>query len=164
MITKEEFRDRVLSHKLSVKIGMQRIIDNLYKRGDNHDDDKLSPKGVEGFYGLKDEFSDVKFGSKEYVKVELQPILQEHYKNNDHHPQHYLHGINGMSLMSLMEMMVDWKSASSAYSEGTFEESMKINKKRFGIHDQLFDILMNTAKELGYLEEGSMLEFLMGGK
>jgi hypothetical protein len=49
-----------------------------------------------------------------------------------------------------MEMLIDWKSASSAYGD-SFEKSLEVTKKRFNIDDQLFQILENTAKYLGYI-------------
>ena len=154
MITKEEYRDRVLSHKLSVKIGVQRIIDNLYHRGESHDDDKLDGDILDSFYNVSNRFENVKFGSVEYEQnLEfLKPVLDKHYETNDHHPQHYKNGISGMNFMSMLEMLVDWKSASSAYGDNTFEESMQINKKRFGIDEQLYEVMRNTAKSLGYLD------------
>ena len=154
MITKEEYRDRVLSHKLSVKIGVQRIIDNLYHRGESHDDDKLDGDILDSFYNVSNRFENVKFGSVEYEQnLEfLKPVLDKHYETNDHHPQHNKDGISGMNFMSMLEMLVDWKSASSAYGDNTFEESMQINKKRFGIDEQLYEVMRNTAKSLGYLD------------
>lgn len=154
MITKEEYRDRVKSHKLSVKIGIQRVIDDLYHRAEHHDDDKLEGETLNSFYEISGKFDHAKFGSKEYDKVleKLKPTLDKHYRINDHHPQHKNNGINGMNFMSILEMLVDWKSASSAYGDTPFIESMEINKKRFDIDDQLYNIMMNTAKSLGYLD------------
>lgn len=151
----EEYRNKVVSHKLSVKTGIQRVIDNLYKRGESHDDDKLEDSSLKYFYEISGQFEHAKFGSKEYDNVleKLEPVLRGHYSINDHHPQHHSEGINGMNLMSIIEMIVDWKSASSAYGDTPFLESMKINKKRFEIDDQLYQIMLNTAKYLGYIEE-----------
>ena len=154
MITKEQYRDKVLAHKLSVKIGIQRVIDNLYHRGENHDDDKLEGDTLDYFYEISGKFEHAKFGSQEYENVleRLKPTLDKHYMINDHHPQHNKNGISGMNLMSILEMLVDWKSASSAYGDTPFEESMMINKKRFNIDEQLFEVMRNTAKSLGYLD------------
>ena len=52
MITKEQYRNSVLAHKLSVKIGLQRVIDDLQKRADNHDDDKLEGETLDSFYEI----------------------------------------------------------------------------------------------------------------
>lgn len=154
MITKEEYRNRVLAHKLSVKLGIQRIIDDLFNRGEHHDDDKLEGETLTSFYEISGKFKSAKFGSPEYERtlLDLKPTLDKHYSINDHHPQHYENGIDGMNFLSMIEMIVDWKSASSAYGDTEFEESMKINKHRFDIDEQLFSVMMNTAKYLGYLD------------
>ncbi len=154
MITKEQYRNSVLAHKLSVKIGLQRVIDDLYKRADNHDDDKLEGEVLDSFYEISGKFEHAKFGSKEYENVleKLKPTLDKHYAINEHHPQHNENGISGMNLMAILEMLVDWKSASSAYGDTSFLTSMEINKKRFNIDEQLYQVLLNTAESLGYLD------------
>jgi hypothetical protein len=40
-ITRNSYRDRIASHKLSVLTGMQRIADMICRKGIHHDDDKL---------------------------------------------------------------------------------------------------------------------------
>jgi signal recognition particle subunit SEC65 len=154
-LTKDEYRDRIISHKLSVKTGIQRIVDELESRAEKHDDDKLYPRILENFMNVSNKFSGVKFASTEYNEIlnELKPVLNEHYEKSPHHPEHNINGINGMTLIDLIEMLVDWKSASTAYGD-TFYESLKITKERFNIGEQLFEILLNTSKELGYLPKG----------
>ena len=56
--------------------------------------------------------------------------------------------INGMSLIDVIEMLADWKAAGMRHSDGSIEKSLEINRKRFGVSDQLFRILSNTVKEL----------------
>jgi hypothetical protein len=56
--------------------------------------------------------------------------------------------INGMSLLDVVEMLADWKAAGMRHKDGNLMESLEINRKRFGISDQLFSILINTVKEL----------------
>jgi hypothetical protein len=152
-LTKDEYRDRIILHNFSVTTGMQRVADELCHKGQHHDKDKLLPEILDDFYPASEKFSGAKYGSEEYRKAlsELSPVLSEHYRKNSHHPEHYSNGINGMSLLDLIEMLVDWKSACSAYGD-SFETSMEVAKLRFGIGDQLFDILNNTAKFLGYAD------------
>jgi len=57
-------------------------------------------------------------------------------------------GVYGMSLLDVIEMLADWKAAGMRHADGNIQESLKINKERFGISDQLFEILKNTVKEL----------------
>ena len=60
-----------------------------------------------------------------------------------------------MTLIDLLEMFVDWaasyqraKSFANSH-DSTIEQSMQINKERFELSDQLFDIFMNTFREIG---------------
>jgi hypothetical protein len=55
-----------------------------------------------------------------------------------------------MSLMDVIEMFCDWKAASERGKGNDFMEGLKHNQARFDMSDQLYDILVNTAKELGY--------------
>jgi hypothetical protein len=153
-ITKEDYRERLLGHKHSVFVGIQRIIDILHKRGLYHDDDKFDKDIFKALLESNEQFSSAKYGTKEYYDVleKIRPSLEKHYKRNPHHPQHYENGIKGMNLIDLCEMLVDWKSASSAYGDG-FMKSLEINKERFQIDDDIFQILLNTANFLGYIEE-----------
>lgn len=57
-------------------------------------------------------------------------------------------GIFGMSLLDVIEMLADWKAAGMRHANGNITQSLEINRKRFGISEQLFMILQNTVKEL----------------
>ena len=59
--------------------------------------------------------------------------------------------VNGMSLLDVLEMLADWKAAGMRHADGNLATSLEINHKRFKISDQLQQILINTAKELGWL-------------
>lgn len=89
------------------------------------------------------------YGSKEYEGVlkKMGEALQHHFKANSHHPEYYPNGINGMNLIDIVEMLCDWKAASEQYGTPL---NLEANRKRFKISDQLFEILQNTVKELGW--------------
>lgn len=112
----------------------------------------------------------------------LGQALLHHYEHNSHHPEHYgyqecdicftrhpldhkgrcmacAHGtftmrphVAGMSLLDVIEMLADWKAAGLRHADGDLRKSLEINKARFEISDQLFEILTNTAKELGWIK------------
>lgn len=111
----------------------------------------------------------------------LQPILAHHYSVNSHHPEHYgvmecdlcfstvpknyvgqcpqchngsytlRSNVAGMTLLDVIEMLCDWKAATERHADGSITKSIQINKARFGITDQLADILENTRKEMGWV-------------
>lgn len=95
----------------------------------------------------------LKYGSDELAQCREQmgEGLQHHYENNSHHPEHYSNGIDGMNLIDLLEMLADWKAATTRMEiEGDILESITINTERYGISDQLAQILKNTVKEMGW--------------
>jgi len=154
MISREEFKDRITLHRQSVKLGLQRISDILVNRGDLHDIDKFEEAMFEDFYLNIPKFTNVSFGEIEWENaMESIKTMNNHYAVSPHHIQHYPNGINGVNLIDLLEMIVDWKSANNAYGDVKLSEALIIQKKRFGIDDQLYKIIVNTAKILGYLEE-----------
>lgn len=120
-----------------------------------HDRSKLEPPEKDTFdvYGPKLRTST--YGSDEYKTflAEMQVALDHHYAVNRHHPEHYLDGIDGMTLVDLVEMLADWKAAGERHANGSMARSLEIQKGRFGISDQLHSVLVNTARDAGWLDE-----------
>ncbi len=58
--------------------------------------------------------------------------------------------MNGFDLFDLIEMFFDWKAATERHENGNIFKSIEINKDRFGISEQICDIFVNTANNLGY--------------
>jgi hypothetical protein len=86
------------------------------------------------------------FGSDEY-KVALDGMgegVKRHYKANRHHPEHYENGVNGMTLVDLIEMVCDWQAAAQAKNTSI---DLLHAAKRFGLCDQLVEIIANTLRE-----------------
>lgn len=104
------------------------------------------------------------YGSEEYKGFlrEMKPALDHHYANNRHHPEHFEHGVGGMNLIDVLEMLLDWKAATLRHGTGDIEASPAINKKRFGISDQLASILLNTVRDLDLVGYGASAAFLRG--
>ena len=97
----------------------------------------------------------LEYGTPAYdaAKKNLGAALDHHYKHNKHHPEHHKNGINDMSLLDIIEMLCDWKAATERMKDGNMQKSLEINKERFGISDQLYSILVNTARELKFIEQ-----------
>ena len=51
-----------------------------------------------------------------------------------------------MTIIDLVEMFVDWE-ASAHYSDTSFKDGLKFNKKKFNMSEQLYQIFANTHKE-----------------
>jgi hypothetical protein len=140
-------------HIWNVQGFISQIQSGLERRSVVHDASKLQEpeKSMYDEYKPKIRQAEIEFGygSKEYegVLAKMGEVLQHHFGANSHHPEHYPNGINGMSLLDLFEALADWKAASIQYKTPL---NLEANRKRFGISDQLFEILQNTVKELGW--------------
>jgi hypothetical protein len=141
-----------LAHKKRVEELLTLAAEEIKERGINHDNSKLEYPEKEVFDEYTPKLGGVIYGSEEYngFLVSLKPALEHHYANNSHHPEHYENGINGMDLFDLMELFFDWKASSERHRGGNIYHSILINKERFGISDQLEQILKNTAKNKGF--------------
>jgi hypothetical protein len=134
---------------------------NLQARSDAHDQSKLVEPELAAFDIATPKLATLEYGSEEYRESlrELGPALDHHFLQNDHHPEHYPNGCAGMSLMALIEMLCDWRAASErvkqradgdTYLSKSFEEGLVYNQQRFGYSDELAEILLATARELGF--------------
>jgi hypothetical protein len=50
-----------------------------------------------------------------------------------------------MNLYQLIEMYLDWRASSLRHADGNIFKSIKVNKDRFKLDPQVYNILMNTA-------------------
>lgn len=120
----------------------------LIRRGSIHDKSKLESPEKEIFDIMTPKLKSLTYGSDEYKESlkELGVALQHHYEANSHHPEHYgKSGVNGMDLFDLIEMFLDWKAASERHENGDIFNSIRINKDRFNLSDQIVDIFINHA-------------------
>lgn len=137
--------EQTKNHIFKVGSFIKKIIDELEKRANNHDQSKLSDNELPYFAKSKD-LSKMIYGSEEYfeeLKL-LKPALDHHYKSNRHHPEYFENGINDMNLVDLIEMFCDWKAATLRHKNGDINKSIEINSERFKIDPQLKKILQNS--------------------
>lgn len=159
--TRYDSRPETREHIDRVRDFLNEAVDDLVRRGRDHDRSKLEPPELEAFDIATPKLANLEYGSDEYRASlrELGPALQHHFAHNDHHPEHFEEGVRGMSLMALIEMLCDWRAASERVKQRTddpakvktFAAGLEHNKERFGISDDLHEILLNTAEELGML-------------
>lgn len=149
----EESKLETQKHILRVQELLQKAIRNLGIRSQFHDQSKLEEPEASVFAKYTPLLRNSTYGSDEYKQflVEMKPAIDHHYANNSHHPEYYANGISGMSLLDLLEMLADWKAAGERHADGDMMRSLTVNKERFGIDEQLWGILVNTARELNYV-------------
>ena len=142
-----------MEHIGKVREHIAACIDSLWFRAKVHDASKLLPPEKEAFDEMTPILSGLTYGSDEYKAgiARLGPALEHHYFVYAHHPEHYPDGVNGMSLLDVLEMLCDWKAASERHNDGDIARSIEINRERFGMSDQLTNILRNTAIEMGWI-------------
>ena len=141
-----------LEHIRKVQRNITEMINVLLFRLRSHDASKLESPEKGAFDRVTPKLQGLTYGSDGYKATiaELGEALKHHYVVNPHHPEHYDNGIAGMSLLDVVEMLCDWKAASERHADGDFAKSLEINRKRFGISDQLAEIFENTRLELGW--------------
>lgn len=135
-----------LKHKERIKNLLHEIIKELLKRADKHDNSKLVTPEKKIFDEFTPKLKDSTYGSEEYNSFlnQMKEGLKHHYENNSHHPEHYENGIDGMNLIDIIEMFCDWKAASERHENGSIERSIKLNKNRFQVSEQLCNIFTNS--------------------
>jgi len=142
-----------LEHIKHVNTFLINSSEELLDRAKVHDNSKLSGLEKELFDKYTPILKTITYGSDDYKKSleMLKPALDNHYKENTHHPEHYENGINDMDLFDILEMLNDWKAATKRTKTGDIKKSLEINKDRFNISDQLYDILLNTIERYDWL-------------
>jgi len=147
-----EYDSKPDTEKHIAQVGKQidEVMQNLSIRRALHDESKLQEPEKSMYDEFTPKLRDSTYGSDEYKGFlkDMGAALQHHYAVNSHHPEHYENGVNGMSLLDLIEMLADWKAAGMRHANGSITQSLEINRKRFGMSDQLFEIFQNTVKEL----------------
>lgn len=141
-----------LNHIRRVQELLSDMQSRIAKRAIAHDISKLEEPEKSCFDEFTPKLKASAYGSDEY-KGFLEGMgiaLKHHYENNSHHPEFYNDGIEGMSILDLIEMFCDWKAATERHADGSIERSIKLNKDRFKISDQLVNILENTRKEMSW--------------
>lgn len=130
------------------------VVAKLESRALAHDASKLREPEKSTFDEFTPRLAGLTYGSDEYRACldAMRPALLHHYAENRHHPEHFIEGVGGMTLLDILEMLCDWKAASERHADGDIAESLRINRERFGIGDQLARVLENTARELGWID------------
>ena len=126
------------------------IAKSLIDAASMHDRSKLEPPELDIFVEYTPKLKGATYMSDEYKRYlkEMKPALDHHRSNNRHHPEYFENGINGMTLVDLLEMLCDWTAATERHDDGDIRKSIDINADRFGIDQQLVQILHNTVDML----------------
>lgn len=140
--------DETSEHMRNVTKFIARIMSDLTERAAAHDESKLLSPEFPIFMEFTPRLKNCTYNSDEYKGYlkEMQVALNHHYAENRHHPEHFENGINGMNIVDLIEMFCDWKAATLRHADGDIRRSIEQNKDRFGLSDQLVQILNNSVE------------------
>lgn len=141
-----------VEHINKVRNNLYGIEAKLNLRALVHDDSKLQEPELSGYEGLSQALKGLTYGTPEHraAFAPFKDIIKHHYAHNSHRPEHWHLGVTDMSLLDIIEMLCDWKAAHDR-NGGDFGHSIQVSVSRFNISEQLHSILINTAKELGWL-------------
>lgn len=145
-------RPETLIHSQRVGELMVQLVKQALDRSTCHDRSKTLPPEVDVFDEFTPKLKASTYGTAQYrgFLAAMGEGLSHHYANNRHHPEHFENGVNDMTLVDLIEMLADWKAATERHDDGSLARSLEINRQRFGLSDQLVDILRNTATHFGW--------------
>jgi len=134
-------------HIFKIQSYLSFVVQDMLKRMAEHDQSKLCSAESDYFAWYTSKLKEAAYGSDEYKEFlkALKPALDHHYANNSHHPEHYPNGVNGMNLFDVVEMLVDWVASSHRTKNGDVYRSIELQQERFGLDDQLKQILINTV-------------------
>lgn len=138
----------ILKHRENVKSRLLFLADELYQRAYHHDDSKLQAPEI-GWLIEMDKEPRYPYGSPEYFDKmkRWDKFFRHHYKFNRHHPDHFQDGISGMNLADLCEYIVDIISYFEELHVGEALDTVNKQADRFGLDEQLIQILKNTLIE-----------------
>ena len=146
-MTEIECIQETVKHIRRVSKLIFQVISILLENAFNHDASKLEEPELSSFAKLTPKLKNTVYNSKKYFKYlnKMNPAIKHHYSVNSHHPDYWEHGITQMSIIELLEMLADWKAASERMKNGSLQNSIIQNQKRFGYSDELKNLLLNTV-------------------
>lgn len=155
-MTEYDSTQDTMEHINKVQVRIAEVQANLDQRAAVHDRSKLAEPEKAGYDILVGALAGNQYGTDAFKAAmqaantdpRVKAAIQHHYDVSAHHPEHFENGIDGMSLLDVLELLCDWKGASERYGPSLL--ALAHNKERFGISDQLYAILENTVKELGW--------------
>lgn len=143
-----------LEHVYNVQKFLLEAINALQKRSIEHDQSKFSTQEFETYAYATKRMGECTFGTDAYRQMthSIGGAIRRHKEVNRHHPEFHPNGIRDMNLIDLIEMLADWKAAGlRPGGKADLMYSIETCQKRFGYDDNFKQMLVNTAKYLGWI-------------
>jgi hypothetical protein len=151
-----DFLCETILHVSEVSENLEVIASELRKRGTAHDRTKFQAMEFDAFVSTREKFKKANYGTPEYQECcnIVKPAIDHHYKENRHHTGFHKDGINNMNLVDLAEMIADWKAAERRSPDKKLVDTLAYAFEKYGIGEQLGEIITNTLVDLGWIEAG----------
>lgn len=152
-MTRDDVIRATAAHIRRVGTLMADCASRLTHRAVNHDESKWSEEEWPHFEAATPKLAGTTYGTDEYRALlrEIKPALVHHNAVNRHHPEFYPNGIHGMDLLDLIEMLCDWKAATERHNDGDLTRSIIMNAERFKYGEDIKNLLLLTAENLGMI-------------
>jgi len=147
---KYDSREDTEKHINEVRRLIETVTFHLDKRGELHDVSKLVEPEKSVFDEVTPKLKALTYDSDEY-KASLKGMgtaLKHHYEMNRHHPEYFENGISDMNMVDLLEMLCDWLAATKRHADGDIFKSLEINKKRFNMSEEMYNLLKRTLEDI----------------
>ena len=140
----------MIRHRDELRIGLQKVTQELERRALAHDLSKLRPDEFEGFVEIQKVAREHVPGSDEYeASMRKSKCLDLHFSRNSHHPEFH-RGVGEMGWLDIIEMVLDWRAASLTYDNGgVFRDFLPYHRKRHGFSDEQWWLVMQIVEWLG---------------
>lgn len=154
-MSRDDVMRETVQHCRRVGLYILQCTEELNNRAINHDVSIFRPDEFDLFAQETPGLRELEYDSEEYRAAldRLRPALVRHYAGNRHHPDYHDGGVESMNLLDLIEMLADWKAAAERQVRGSLAKSIKLNAKRFDYGDDIENLLMVTARDLGWIPD-----------
>lgn len=146
-----EFNKLITKHIQSVNGELQKVSEELQRRGQEHDHDKIEKGYVNDVYeNYFPQLKKIDFGSAEYLEFEREHFSQAHYMHvqNRHHFYDHRNQTTDVNLFDFLEAIIDIKESNKQYSTFDIDNVMAIIKSKGLFEQSLEEMTRNTISAL----------------
>lgn len=137
-------------HIEQVQQCLKDICSKLQLRSYDHDMSRYRRPGSLKFREVYSELKETEGNDEIHLSIleKLRILREKYFKTCRYCPESHDNNVSEMNLVDLLELLSDWKADSSDLKKTIIE-----NQKKYKYTDELMNVLLNTAKYLGWIDE-----------